>query len=280
MNYKRTIRICDIREGKNARKDYSDMDELASSIRQLGLLQPIGLKEIGDGKYETIWGNRRFRICKSLGWETISAMIGDNLNEEVVQFHENAHRKNLSKWEESEAVWKIQQKLGCDHVVLKKYLGKDHYWVEKRLAYHEVKLQLIKDGIIPASEIEKLNFDICYSMWKHRDKKDLWSKMASRLIGKRLREGESLAICNAIVKNKEPAKVYRKSKPYKKRNLKEILPPEDYFPGKNENISIEAIGPFLIMPSLDRVTLRIQCHTEKTRESLIEILRKAGGEIS
>lgn len=51
------------------RKDFGDIDSLAASIAELGLLQPIGV----DSSYRLVFGERRLRACQALGWEKIPA---------------------------------------------------------------------------------------------------------------------------------------------------------------------------------------------------------------
>ena len=77
------INISQIKEGHNTRKQVvvvPDVEELAASIQQKGLLQPILVRPIveeeeGQGYFEIIAGNRRFHACKTLGWNKIACHI-------------------------------------------------------------------------------------------------------------------------------------------------------------------------------------------------------------
>ena len=83
--------------------DYALM-ELASSIRQHGLLQPITVRAVGNG-YELIMGERRLRACRLLGWERIDAFILPATPEESAELAliENLQREGLHYFEEAEA---------------------------------------------------------------------------------------------------------------------------------------------------------------------------------
>ena len=67
MTGARHMNIADIRIGKRFRKDLGDIDALAGSIEDIGLLNPITVDE--NGKLSA--GARRLAACKQLGWKTI-----------------------------------------------------------------------------------------------------------------------------------------------------------------------------------------------------------------
>lgn len=62
---------------ENSRAEYreGDLAELMISMKQMGLLQPIGLKAVSKDRFEVVFGNRRFLAAKKLGWETIPAIM-------------------------------------------------------------------------------------------------------------------------------------------------------------------------------------------------------------
>lgn len=67
------IDISKIKQFKNIRRKASDTEELAKSIEQNGLLQPILVRTM-DGYFEVVAGNRRFCACKALGWKKLPAI--------------------------------------------------------------------------------------------------------------------------------------------------------------------------------------------------------------
>lgn len=79
-----------------------DVSELAESIREHGVLQPITLRPLGE-KYEIIMGERRFRACEKLGLKKIPAMIVEMNDREAMEVAliENLQRQNLTPIEEA-----------------------------------------------------------------------------------------------------------------------------------------------------------------------------------
>ena len=72
------LKLSDIRPNPNQPRTVFDeeaLQELASSIKAIGIVQPITVREVEDGKYEIVAGERRFRASKMAGLETIPAYI-------------------------------------------------------------------------------------------------------------------------------------------------------------------------------------------------------------
>lgn len=83
---------------------YEGLDELKESMATHGLQQPIGVKDLGEGKARIIWGMRRALAARELGWLTISAYVyseGEG-DETLLMAHENFHRAQLNPIEEAE----------------------------------------------------------------------------------------------------------------------------------------------------------------------------------
>ncbi|OQX84540.1 hypothetical protein B6D60_09145 [candidate division KSB1 bacterium 4484_87] len=79
------------------RQELHDLYELKSSIRQVGLLNPIIINE----EYELLSGFRRLNACRQLGWKEIDAIMvhtgDDELKKLEVEYHENIGRKDLTE---------------------------------------------------------------------------------------------------------------------------------------------------------------------------------------
>lgn len=78
--------------------------ELASTIKEFGLLQPILLRRAGEGAYVIVAGERRWRACQSLSWTSMDAIVIDGKNADEIAIIENMQRENLKPLEEAEAV--------------------------------------------------------------------------------------------------------------------------------------------------------------------------------
>lgn len=68
------IDISRIKVGKRIRRELGDIETLAKSIREIGLLNPITVREDGSS-YRLLAGFRRLKACKSLGWEKIPSQV-------------------------------------------------------------------------------------------------------------------------------------------------------------------------------------------------------------
>jgi ParB/RepB/Spo0J family partition protein len=81
------IDIKSISLGENIRQINKDteLNYLMQTIKDNGLLQPIGVKELFEGKYKILWGNRRLSACKKLGWRTIPATIFSTHDSEMTE---------------------------------------------------------------------------------------------------------------------------------------------------------------------------------------------------
>lgn len=81
------------------------MEQLKSSIKTYGLIEPIVVRKIGDDKYEVVCGGRRHYACKSLGMEEIECVVREYTSDEEIldiNFMENYARHDLTPIEEAE----------------------------------------------------------------------------------------------------------------------------------------------------------------------------------
>jgi len=103
----------------NTRKDLetgtedTSLDDLATSIKEKGLLSPITVQRKGDGTYDLIAGQRRFLACKKIGKDTISAIIREKMDDTdatIISLIENVHRADMSPMDKARAYQKIYEK--------------------------------------------------------------------------------------------------------------------------------------------------------------------------
>ena len=118
------------------RKIFSDaaLQELANSILEHGLMQPITVRKIGDS-YELIAGERRLKASKLAGLETIPAVIVEvnTKDSAVLALIENLQRENLNFLEESQAYYTIMQDYGYTQQELANTLGKNQSTIANKL---------------------------------------------------------------------------------------------------------------------------------------------------
>lgn len=115
--------------------DSSKITELAESIDEHGLLQPIVVRPIEENMYEIIAGERRFRALQSLHKSQADVIIRHMNDEEtaVVALIENIQRENLSAVEEAEAYKKLLEIGGTMQSELAKSLGKSQSFIANKL---------------------------------------------------------------------------------------------------------------------------------------------------
>lgn len=147
------LRLSQIEPDNNqARKIFSDtlLEELASSIREHGVIQPILVREIENGrsKYQIIAGERRWRAAKKVGLEKIPAIIKkyDKTNNMAVSLIENIQRENLNPLEEAQAIQRLLVECCMTHSDIAKTLSRSRATITNLLRLltltHEVKEML------------------------------------------------------------------------------------------------------------------------------------------
>lgn len=110
------------------RKDFDQqaIDELAESIRNIGIIQPITLRQEEDGSYMIIAGERRFRASQKAGLETIPAYIRKVSDDAVMEMAliENIQREDLNAIEVALAYQQLQAKANLSQEELAQRVGK------------------------------------------------------------------------------------------------------------------------------------------------------------
>ena len=114
--------------------DEKKLAELAESIKENGVLQPIIVRQ-DQGGYEIIAGERRFRAAKSLGWEKIPAIV-NNLDDQQtasLALIENLQRENLNPIDEAQAYEQLMQLNDLTQTQLAQDIGKSQSYVANKL---------------------------------------------------------------------------------------------------------------------------------------------------
>jgi len=95
--------------------DEDALDELAASIAEVGLLQPVVVRPLPDGQYELVMGERRLRASEQAGRATIPAIIRRTQDHELLRdaLLENLHRASLNPLEEAAAYQQLLDDFGC-----------------------------------------------------------------------------------------------------------------------------------------------------------------------
>ena len=115
-------------KGDQPRKyfDKESLEALAASITENGLLQPILVREYGDGRYQIIAGERRFRASKIAGLTEIPAIVMEKDDKKVAEISliENVQREDLNPIEEALAFKSLAEEYGLTQEALSEKVGK------------------------------------------------------------------------------------------------------------------------------------------------------------
>lgn len=106
--------------------DEQDMAELVHSIREIGLLQPIVVRQTAPETYELIMGERRWRAHQKAGLDTIGAIVRETTDEDLLRdaLLENLHRSELNPLEEAAAYQQLLEDFGCTQEELAERIGR------------------------------------------------------------------------------------------------------------------------------------------------------------
>ena len=132
------LKIDKIVANSNQPRKYFDngkMSELKDSIKNSGLLQPITVRKISNGKYEIVAGERRYRACRELGMESVPVIemnVGDARGYELSVL-ENIQRENLNPIEEAESYLMLMEVYGYTQEKLSEKLGKTRSSVSNKM---------------------------------------------------------------------------------------------------------------------------------------------------
>ncbi|MGK5679911.1 ParB/RepB/Spo0J family partition protein [Actinoplanes sp. URMC 104] len=106
--------------------DDEALDELKTSIQEVGFLQPIVVRELTEGRYELVMGERRWRAAQAIGRESIPAIVRETRDDAMLRdaLLENIHRANLNPLEEAAAYQQLLEEFGATHEELAKRIGR------------------------------------------------------------------------------------------------------------------------------------------------------------
>ncbi len=106
--------------------DEEALEELKISIQEVGFLQPIVVRDVGNGRYELVMGERRWRAAQAVGRDTIPAIVRDTRDDAMLRdaLLENIHRANLNPLEEAAAYQQLLDEFGATHEELAKRIGR------------------------------------------------------------------------------------------------------------------------------------------------------------
>lgn len=115
--------------------DEDALNELIISIKEVGLLQPVVVRQIGTDRFELIMGERRWRACREAGLARIPAIVRATEDEKLLldALLENLHRAQLNPLEEAAAYDQLLRDFSCTHEQLADRIGRSRSQVSNTL---------------------------------------------------------------------------------------------------------------------------------------------------
>jgi ParB family chromosome partitioning protein len=165
--------------------DEESIKELAQSIKENGLINPITVTKIEENKYEIIAGERRYRACKYLEWKEIDAIIKNNVDDYkkmITALIENIQREDLNPYEKAMAYKKMIE-MGLTQQEISEHCGKSKSSISNTLRLLELDEEIIeglKNGLITEGHARAL-----LQIPNMEDRKKIYNKIISEKLNVR-----------------------------------------------------------------------------------------------
>ncbi len=193
--------------------DKEALEELANSIIENGLLQPILVREYAEGRYQIIAGERRFRASKLAGLEEIPAMVLDKSDKAVAEIAliENIQREDLNPIEEAMAYRSLSREYDMTQEELSDRIGKSRSAIANTMRLLELPEEILT--MVAAGDLSAGHARTLLAVKDPETMLTLAQLAAERDISVRQLEEE----------------VKRANKPKKEKNEPEAVPFVDYY---------------------------------------------------
>mgnify|MGYP001166430893 CR=1 FL=1 len=135
--------------------DPDELAELVHSVREFGVLQPVVVRDRGDGTYELIMGERRTRASREAGLDSIPAIVRDTADEHLLRdaLLENLHRSQLNPLEEASAYQQLLEDFGITQEELAGRIGRSRPQISNTIRLLKLPIpvqQRVAAGVISA----------------------------------------------------------------------------------------------------------------------------------
>ena len=140
--------------------DPETIKELASSIRERGVLQPVLLRPSG-GSFQIVAGERRYLAAREAGLETIPSIVRQFTDREalLIAIIENVQRENLNPMDEARAYYRLAMEYGLPHEEIGQRVGRDRSTVSNILRFNNLPVEIqgfLESGGISAGHARSL----------------------------------------------------------------------------------------------------------------------------
>jgi ParB family chromosome partitioning protein len=141
--------------------DEESLSSLAESVRELGVLQPLLVRDAGGGEYELIAGERRWRAAKRAGLPTVPVVVrtADDMSSLEQAVVENLHRQDLNPLEEAAAYQQLIEDFSMTHEQLATRVGRSRATITNMLRLFQLPpaiQKLVAEGSLSAGHARAL----------------------------------------------------------------------------------------------------------------------------
>lgn len=156
--------------------DADDLAELVHSVREFGVLQPVVVRDTGEGTYELIMGERRTRAAREAGLEMIPAILRETADEDLLRdaLLENLHRSQLNPLEEASAYQQLLEDFGITQEELATRIGRSRPQISNTIRLLRLPMpvqQRVAAGVLTAGHARAiLSLDDADGMRRLADK--------------------------------------------------------------------------------------------------------------
>lgn len=150
------ISLSKIKRAENYRIKKGDVADLMSSIKENGLLQPVGVKK-DKANFILIFGNRRFESYKKLGRKTIPCHImDDSKNDIIINLIENIQRKDTTLFEVGRAIFYLRKE-GLSDSEISIRLGVSKTFIKSSIDVYNMTPVKFRDKVVSMDNLQKTN---------------------------------------------------------------------------------------------------------------------------
>jgi ParB family chromosome partitioning protein len=200
---------------KQPRQVFDDeaLEELKTSISEVGFLQPIVVRETGPERYELVMGERRWRAAQALGRAVIPAIVRDTKDDAMLRdaLLENIHRVNLNPLEEAAAYQQLLDEFGATHEELARRIGRSRPQISNTIRLLNLPAAVqrrVAAGVLSAGHARAL-----LSLEDLETQEQLAHRIVAEGLSVRATE-EAVALAVADGSSRKPAPPKRRAKPH------------------------------------------------------------------
>ena len=234
------------------------LEELAESINQYGLLQPVIVRKVLNG-YELIAGERRWRAAKKNGAKTIPAIVREYSDIETTEIAliENLQRENLNAIEEAGAYQRLVNEFGLTQEELAKKIGRSRSHIAnfiRLLNLPEIVQEYVSRGTLTMGQVRPL---------LTLESEDLQIEAAEYIIAEDLSARDAEKLVKKLMKDPQVLQEELEEEEYK----------EDIFVVEAEDVLKMALGTKVkIKPGKKKSKIEIEFYSADDLERLVEVL--------